>query len=238
MQEKPQPYTSIVVDETQDFGPQALRMLRAMVPNNPNDLFFVGDGHQRIYNRHRASMSACGIDIRGRSRKLYLNYRTTEEIRRQAVAVLEGIEVDDLDEGSDEVNRYKSLSHGPAPKTLHFPHMEEALACLPSLVQESVAGDRSVCVIVPKKHEASAVYDRCKAASLAATIIGPDERDKSDSKNVRIATMHRAKGLEFDEVVLFLPRAWGQSPKDEDDSRKLTYVAMTRAKRLVTTIRY
>lgn len=63
-------------------------------------------------------MSACGIDIRGRSRKLYLNYRTTEEIRRQAIAALEGCEVDDLDEGSDEVKRYKSLSHGAVPKTL------------------------------------------------------------------------------------------------------------------------
>jgi hypothetical protein len=79
----------------------------------PNDLFFVGDGHQRIYSRHRAAMSKCGIDIRGRSRKLYLNYRTTDEIRRQAVALLEGCEVDDLDDGHDETKRYKSLSHGP-----------------------------------------------------------------------------------------------------------------------------
>ena len=71
MQDKPQNYPAIVVDETQDFGPQALRMLRAMVAPGPNDLFFVGDGHQRIYPRHRAFMSACGIDIRGRSRKLF-----------------------------------------------------------------------------------------------------------------------------------------------------------------------
>ena len=46
-----------------------------MIPPGPNDLFFVGDGHQRIYSRNRAAMSKCGIDIRGRSRKLYLNYR-------------------------------------------------------------------------------------------------------------------------------------------------------------------
>ena len=76
--------------------------------------FFVGDGHQRIYSRNRAAMSRCGIDIRGRSRKLYLNYRTTDEIRRQAVALLEGCEIDDLDDGHDESKRYKSLSHGPA----------------------------------------------------------------------------------------------------------------------------
>lgn len=102
-------YSAIVVDETQDFGPQALKLLRAMIPNSSNDLFFVGDGHQRIYSRNRAAMSRCGIDIRGRSRKLYLNYRTTDEIRRQAVALLEGCEIDDLDDGQDEsvaINRF------------------------------------------------------------------------------------------------------------------------------------
>ncbi len=102
-------YAAIVVDETQDFGPQALKLLRAMIPGGPNDLFFVGDGHQRIYSRNRAAMSRCGIDIRGRSRKLYLNYRTTDEIRRQAVALLEGCEIDDLDDGHDESRRYKSI---------------------------------------------------------------------------------------------------------------------------------
>lgn len=90
------PCAHAVIDETQDFGPQALRLIRALVPPGPNDLLFVGDGHQRIYAKNRATMSTCGIDIRGRSSKLYLNYRTTEEIRREAVALLEGIEADDL----------------------------------------------------------------------------------------------------------------------------------------------
>jgi AAA domain len=109
------PYSAIVVDETQDFGPQALRLLRALIEPGKNDLFFVGDGHQRIYDRNKAGMSRSGIDIRGRARKLYINYRTTDEIRRQAVALLEGVEVDDLDDGADDNSRYKSLSHGPAP---------------------------------------------------------------------------------------------------------------------------
>ena len=170
MQDKPQSYTSIVVDETQDSGPQALRMLRAMIPKDTNDLFFVGDGHQRIYTRNRASMSASGIDIRGRSRKLYLNYRTTEEIRRLAVATLEGCEVDDLDEGSDDIKRYKSLSHGPVPKTLEFPHLEQALGSLAPLLKTSLE-KRSVCVIVPTNHDASAVHSSLKTEKISATIL-------------------------------------------------------------------
>ncbi|MFD2379327.1 UvrD-helicase domain-containing protein [Ottowia pentelensis] len=58
-------YSAVVIDETQDFGPQALKLIRAMVPAGTNDLFFVGDGHQRIYSRNRAAMSKCGIEIRG-----------------------------------------------------------------------------------------------------------------------------------------------------------------------------
>lgn len=238
LQDKPQAYSSIIVDETQDFGPQALRLLRAMVPNEPNDLFFVGDGHQRIYSRNRASMSASGINIKGRSRKLYLNYRTTEEIRRLAVATLEGCEVDDLDEGSDEVKRYKSLSHGPVPKTLDFQHLEDALGSLTPLLKASLAEGRSVCVIVPTKHDANAVHGSLKSGKISATILGPDERDQPDSKSVRIATMHRAKGLEFDEVVLLIPRNWSDHKSNADNIQRLQYVALTRAKRFATVVRY
>lgn len=238
LKDKPQGYSSIIVDETQDFGPQALRLLRAMIPEAPNDLFFVGDGHQRIYTRNRASMSASGINIRGRSRKLYLNYRTTEEIRRLAVATLEGCEVDDLDEGSDEVKRYKSLSHGPAPKTLTFQHMEDALQSLLQTVQAGLSEARSVCVIVPTKQDTVAIQGALKAAKLPTTILGPDERDNPDSKSVRISTMHRAKGLEFDEVILLLPQDCRGMKSSADDLKRLQYVAMTRAKKVATLLRY
>ena len=238
LQDKPLTYSSIIVDETQDFGPQALKLLRAMVPKEPNDLLFVGDGHQRIYPRNRASMSASGIDIRGRSRKLYLNYRTTEEIRRLAVSTLEGCEVDDLDEGSDEVKKYKSLSHGAAPKIYDFKHLEEALDNVLQIVQHSLAEGRSVCVIVPTKHDSNAVYDSLKGGKTAVTIIGPEERDQPDSKSARIATMHRAKGLEFDEVVLVIPRNLSNLKVSAEDMQRLEYVALTRAKKVATIIHY
>ena len=237
LSKEPSPYASVIVDETQDFGPQALKLLRAMVQPGKNDLFFVGDGHQRIYNQHRASMSACGIDIRGRGRKLYLNYRTTEEIRRAAVALLEGCEVDDLDEGSDEVRKYKSVSRGAEPAFILVAHLEEAFAETVQVVSSAIAEKRSICVMVPTKHEAQEILKTLKAAGINTTLIGPNERDRADSSAARVATMHRAKGLEFDEVVLICKSKRTQGSEDDFKQQRLEYVALTRAKRNATLIR-
>lgn len=194
-------YAAIVVDETQDFGPQALRLLRAMIPAGTNDLFFAGDGHQRIYNRNRAAMSRCGIEIRGRSRKLYLNYRTTEEIRRQAVALLEGCEIDDLDEGQDENRRYKSLSHGAPPVVVNEPTPESALARSVALAREWTADGpqpTTTCVVAPTlalRDNVEAVFRR---EGLSTYVIDANKGDSAAAASIRFATMHRAKGLEFD----------------------------------------
>ena len=67
------PYRTVIVDEAQDMSAEAFRLLRAIVPDSSNDLFIVGDAHQRIY-RHRVSLGQCGINIKGRGKKLKINY--------------------------------------------------------------------------------------------------------------------------------------------------------------------
>lgn len=235
-------YSSIIVDETQDFGPQALKLLRAMVPEGTNDLFFVGDGHQRIYSRNRAAMSKCGIDIRGRARKLYLNYRTTDEIRRQAVALLEGCEIDDLDDGHDETRRYKSVSRGPAPIVASVTGMEGAAAKVLELLVQfrggKTGGDApSVCVIASSEKNREALAKHVQGAGLSCVTITAQE-NHSDSRNVvHFATMHRAKGLEFDAVVVVAPEEYFGNPEETAAQRKLMYVALTRAKRAAGLVR-
>jgi superfamily I DNA/RNA helicase len=235
-------YSSIVVDETQDFGPQALRLLRALIGPGPNDLFFVGDGHQRIYSRNKAAMSRCGIDIRGRSKKLYLNYRTTEEIRLQAVALLEGCEVDDLDDGHDETKRYKSLSHGAKPQVSSLATldaaMKEAYAVLERWRADEGGAGRSLCVITASK----ALRDNCqsmlRSKGLKTAVIEANARDGGDTSVIRLATTHRAKGLEFDQVVVLAPAASLGDKSETLGERKLLYVALTRAKRDAALLMY
>lgn len=229
------PYSAIIIDETQDFGPQALRLLRAMIPQGPNDLFFVGDGHQRIYSRHRAAMSKCGIDIRGRSRKLYLNYRTTDEIRRQAVALLEGCEVDDLDDGHDEARRYKSLSHGPAPSIIEVTGIEGAAEQVLGFVKAFREGHDagnvpSICVIAASEKHREVLAKQAQKSGLSCVTITAQANHSDSGDAVHFATMHRAKGLEFDAVVVVAPKSYLGRPEETGNQRKLIYVALTRAK--------
>lgn len=229
-------YAAIVIDETQDFGPQALKLLRAMIAHGPNDLFFVGDGHQRIYSRNRAAMSRCGIDIRGRSRKLYLNYRTTDEIRRQAVALLEGCEIDDLDDGHDESKRYKSLSHGPAPEVRKTSGLEEASEAAIGFIQQwrSAQAENeslSFCVVSYSEKSRDALGQQLQAAGIASVPITA-QSNHADARNVvHLATMHRAKGLEFDCVIVVAPESYLGPAEETAGQRRLLYVALTRAKR-------
>ena len=232
----PATYSAIVIDETQDLGPQALRLLRAMIASNPNDLFFVGDGHQRIYTRNKAAMSKCGIDIRGRSKKLYLNYRTTDEIRRQAVAVLEGCEIDDLDDGHDETKRYKSLSHGPVPQVLEVQSQEAAFVQALEItkgwqVQDGSDASATTCVIAESKKYRDALAKHFQSNGLQMAVIDETKNAAHLQGMTYFATMHRAKGLEFDRVIVLAPKSYMGDPLETDSKRKLIYVALTRAKK-------
>jgi superfamily I DNA/RNA helicase len=230
------PYSAIVVDETQDFGPQALRLLRALIKPGKNDLFLVGDGHQRIYHRHKAAMSRSGIDIRGRARKLYLNYRTTDEIRRQAVALLEGVEVDDLDDGTDDNSRYKSLSHGPAPIMESCVSREDMVIRVRTILADwGVVPDAvdlgATCIMAESRAARDLLMSAMRSAGYAVEPIEADTRVNTEANCLLFATMHRAKGLEFQNVVVTSTKV-GKGDRGEV-APQLIYVALTRAKQRV-----
>lgn len=225
-------YSAVVIDETQDFGPQAIRLLRAIVAPGSNDLFFVGDGHQRIYGRNKAALSRCGVDIRGRARKLYINYRTTDEIRKAALAYLEGCAIDDLDDGSDESKRYKSLSHGPSPLVASFGSKAEASSCISTWVTELAHGDDSrwsTCVIAATTQLRDFAREHFKKAGFQTVVVEPNQSCTVVPETIYFSTMHRAKGLEFDQVVVISHQEMLRHNREQD--AKLLYVALTRSRR-------
>jgi superfamily I DNA/RNA helicase len=91
--------------------------------------------------------------------------------------------------------------------------------------------------MVPNKHEAQETLKALKEAGISSKLIGPNERDRAESSAARVATMHRAKGLEFDEVVLIAKPDHNPGSTKQFDKQRLEYVALTRAKRNATVIR-
>lgn len=244
------PYAAVIVDEAQDMGEQAFRLIRAIVPENPpgdkNSLFIVGDAHQRIYGR-RAAMSACGINVRGRSKRLRLNYRTTQEIRAWAVSILEGVNVDDLDEGTDSLRGYISLMRGVAPELVGCRSEVEELDGLVEWVRSLPANQirlAEIGVLCARRVDTDKVQKALRAAGIETVVLQSGADDRSVA-GVRITTMHRAKGLEFFAVAIpflssgsFPPQGALKSAVDAADRediitqhRSLLHVAATRAKK-------
>jgi len=107
------PFDFAVVDEAQDIGVPELRFLAALGGDRPNSLFFAGDLGQRIF-RQPFSWKALGVDIRGRSATLRVNYRTSHQIRRQADRLLPP-EISDVDGNADSRKGTVSVFNGPDP---------------------------------------------------------------------------------------------------------------------------
>ena len=248
-------YAAVVVDEAQDMGAQAFSLIRAIAPAGRDDLFIAGDGHQRIYGRNRVVMSRCGIDIRGRSRKLRLNYRTTEETRRWASQLLAGRDIDDLDGGSDDNKGIRSLTRGPEPMLTRFDTREEQIAFLVSYLTALQAGGdamRAVCIVARTTGERDAIRQHLQARDIEVEVIERDMIDDAAHIGVRLATMHRVKGLEFERVVIasmnegLIPLSAAIAGKGDDaarqsaetEERSLVYVAATRAKKELLVLSY
>lgn len=245
------PYRHIIVDEGQDFSAPAYRLIRALAGvEHPNDIFIVGDSHQRIYGK-RAVLSRCGINVRGRSRRLRINYRTPEEIRRAAVAVIADLSWDDLDDGVDTDDVVQSLVHGQKPELKVLRDITAEIDWIAEQIKAMAkAGSdlRDVCVALRTNNLVDQYARGLRERGLETMVLKARRVDDRSVEGVRVATMHRVKGLEFDEVFLanmsegvvpsnrILQKARREGNEDTviQEERSLIYVAMTRAKRGTT----
>lgn len=243
--ELPLRYAAVLADEVQDFSASDLRLLRAIAPEGQDTLFVVGDGHQRIYGQPVA-LSQCGIEIRGRAHRLRVNYRTTEQIGRKALSILTGLNIDDLDGGLDSLKGYSSVRSGPAPDVRYFARESDEADFIIQTIKQWVAegvGLESICIAARTN---SQVNDRyipiLKQAEFPTVAIRRDPETEARRQGIRLATMHRMKGLEFPRVILAgtqrgkMPLAAGEyadnaSLEDHElKERCLLYVAATRAR--------
>lgn len=237
------PYDFAVVDEAQDLGVAQLRFLAAMGGGRANALFFAGDLGQRIFQQP-FSWKSLGVDVRGRSRTLKVNYRTSHQIRSHADRLL-GPTVTDVDGNSDERRHTVSVFNGPVPIIeIAASVEEEAKVVADWLSARSRDGllPHEFGVFVRSEAEIERATQAVKAGGLVPRLL--DEHVETASGQVSVATMHLAKGLEFravvvmacdDEVIPLQQRieAVGDDADLQevyDTERHLLYVACTRAR--------
>jgi hypothetical protein len=249
VKEKTPPFDFAVVDESQDIGVAHLRFLAVMGAHRPDALFFAGDLGQRIFQQP-FSWLALGVDIRGRSRNLRVNYRTSHQIRTQADRLL-GPEVSDADGNTEQRRDTVSVFNGPAPEIRTFKNSDEEAAAvahwISTLAKDGVA-PHEFGVFVRSTGQIERATAAVKKSGLPFVIL--DENVETTSGRVSISTMHLAKGLEFravvvmgcdDEVIPLQQRIETVSDESDlkevyDTERHLLYVACTRARdRLLVT---
>ncbi|MCP4934567.1 MAG: UvrD-helicase domain-containing protein, partial [bacterium] len=243
------PFTHIVVDEAQDLSVPQLRMLAAITDNSPDALFFAGDLGQRIF-QEPFSWKALGIDIRGRSHTLKVNYRTSHQIR-QTVDRLLPQQVRDVDGNEEDRRGTVSIFNGPSPEIMIFDDKEKELEGLVDWIRLAVDENiepNEIGLFVRSNNELA----RARAVIKNAGHTPLELSDRVEERNGRISigTMHLAKGLEFKAVAVMacdddiLPsqeriEAVADEPElDEvyETERHLLYVACTRAReRLIVT---
>jgi len=247
----PSPFEFAVVDEAQDVSIAQLRFLAALAAKRTNGLFFAGDLGQRIFQQP-FSWKALGVDVRGRSTTLKINYRTSHQIRNQADRLL-GPELADVDGNLEERKGTISLFNGPKPVIRVFDSVQQENEAVGEWLKARL-NDGLLPHEIASFVRSSSELERAQAVATSIDIPFRvlDQNVEVIAGKLSICTMHLAKGLEFravavmacdDEVIPSQERI--ETVADESDledvyntERQLLYVACTRARDylLVTSI--
>jgi superfamily I DNA/RNA helicase len=237
------PYDFVVVDEAQDVGVPQLRFVAALGGDRPDALFFAGDLGQRIFQLP-FSWKSLGVDVRGRSATLRINYRTSHQIRTQADRLL-GKQISDVDGNVEDRRATISVFNGAPPVVRVLETFAEEKRAVGRWLAERAAEGLSpgeMAVFVRSILEVPRAQAAVAAAGLSATVL--DDTVLTVRDRVAVGTMHLSKGLEFravavmacdDEVLPLQARIEAVTDQGDleevyDTERHLLYVSCTRAR--------
>ena len=201
------PYTNVIADEFQDFSNPELKFLRALVAEGRNDLFLTGDPVQRIYTGRKINFGAAGINVRGvRSKKLKINYRTTEPIKRVALSVVKGVDFDDMDGGKENLKGYVSLIHeGEAPQYRIVVDANAEVQQVIDWMKECLDSDiklSEICIAAPSMNLLKDMQSRLHHDGTDYRVLKGSKRQGSTKGGVDLCTLHSLKGLEYRVIIL------------------------------------
>ena len=251
------PADHVLIDEGQDLRPTQWQFLRALVAEGPDDMFIAEDSHQRIYS-NPVKLGRYGINIRGRSRRLKLNYRTTAQNLAFAVDVLRGggfdiaamedeVDAPDVPHGND-TGRFRSARSGPEVTLLPSKDLgdefEKVSGLLRDWVEEMTGRGEDLSTIGILTRWGATRDLVVRALDERGIPVASVDRNIAYRRSTPLAmTFHRAKGMEFSRVLLFgvsaksmfTPRAdqaYDEQAREaiELQERSLLYVGASRAR--------
>ncbi len=236
-------FNHVIVDEAQDLGVPQLRFLASLSKDQENNLFLAGDIGQRIFQRP-FSWKSMGIDIRGRSSTLRVNYRTSHQIRRNADQLLPET-LRDTDGVEESRSKTVSIFNGPEPEIAILANQNEEISAVSKRLHELIERQFSpdeIGIFVRSKGQLPRVRAALRESGIEWTEL--ENTSRPAPGKIAVSTMHLAKGLEFraviimacdDEIVPLQERI--EEITDEADleevyttERHLLYVACTRAR--------
>lgn len=224
----------VMVDEAQDLSQVQLQVLRMIAGKG---LVIAADHGQKIYKTD-FSWQELGIKVRGRRTKVLQNsFRSTKQIMALALSLQKSDPLY-MEKGEDYIEAVIPDIEGPEPILWEMDNnLHEEIAVV-SLVQELLkANERQTIGVLTRKNNLhwrlkNLLYD----AGISSEILY-DKNSKILTPGVKLSTFHSAKGLEFDAVIILrmndgaVPFNWERGDVDAvNRTRRLTYVAMTRAK--------
>lgn len=236
-------YDAILVDETQDFSDDMMKVVLNLLNPATDHLTLVLDEAQNLYATRRA-WSSLGIRLQGRVRRLDYVYRSTRELTRFAARFAK----DDLDtEGPPQSDLFpESFSYsGPPPcieRLADWPALIEYVAQrIGALADEGYSWDDMAVIYLSKEVPGLAgplpplIQAALERRGILSTWLSQDARSKATyditTESVTLSTVHSVKGLDYAAVfVLGLDGVEPNARWSAEQLLHIAYVAVTRAR--------
>jgi hypothetical protein len=234
-------YGAVMIDEGHDFEPEWLKLITQMVDPSTDSLLLLYDDAQSIYRKSRGldfSLASVGIKAAGRTSILRLNYRNTREILHFACAFASpatGAKATDEDH-IPMIQPETGGASGPGPAFRQFASLGDEIAyatrCISTWHQRGdFLGD--IAVICMKPDHGKRIADQLQAHGIPHLLMADRTSKRAydpRKSQVNLLSVQSSKGLEFRSVIFIGLGQIDTSETQADQTRKLLYVGMTRAK--------
>ena len=231
-------YTALLIDEAHDLADEWLAAAAQMVDPASKSLLVLYDDAQSIYQKQRRkwNFASLGIEAKGRTDILRINYRNTTEVLALALECAQAVLQEGRDRAEEELPLVMPQSagrSGPLPVLLRFERGAQESAGVAQRVAELLAQGRQpseIAVLARYHRSLDGIRAALEAAGVPCTPAKGDRRRPAGPADVvTLTTFHSSKGLEFPCVFLVGLDRIDEAEANRLEELRLLYVAMTRA---------